>query len=167
MSRLNKNKYQLICIGLLIILIVIVRTGCQPGYNQPINVDKAKIKHHEQTRDSAKAKAAKTEVNQKEVRKVYRKHRNSSLSQTVSPCRDTIIQIIQLCDTVIFIDSVLIAELKEVIRVDSLIIETQKNIIRADSLTISDLTKSVKKEKRKKRLWQVLTAIAAGVAVAR
>lgn len=160
--------YAILLTGLLITLVVVLRTGCQPDHSeQPLDmVLKNKIKHHEQARDSAKAKAAKTEENQKVVKKTYR-NKAAAIGQTDSPCRDTIMQIIQLCDTVILTDSVLIAELKEVIKHDSLIIDKQKQVIRADSLTIVDLTKSVKREKRKKTLAWIVAGIAGGINLVR
>lgn len=119
-----------------------------PAPQRTNNTIKEQIQKHEQTRDSIKKEAIKTRSVQEAAKKTYRK-KVQALVQRDSPCRDTVFQIVNLCDTVIFIDSVLIAQLKEVIKQDSLIIQDQNKLIRVDSLTISDLTKSVKKEKRK------------------
>ena len=100
-------------------------------------------------RDSVRTK---TIVKWKEVRR-----------DSFIPCEEKLI----LCDTVILVDDTLISELKEGRRIDSAIIFNQDKIIRSDSLTIVDLSKSVKKEKRKKRLMAVLAVIAAGLAVTR
>lgn len=79
--------------------------------------------------------------------------------------RDSLIQIINLCDTVIIQDSTAIADLKHVIRTDSIIMVNQGKVIQADSSAIVGLKKEVKKERRKKRLWIVLTGIMAGVGI--
>ena len=72
---------------------------------------------------------------------------------------DTIIKqvcdpIIQLCDSIILVDSSLITDLKHVIKVDSVIIDNCRKASVIDSTTIVGLTKEVKKHKRHKR-WLV------------
>jgi hypothetical protein len=60
--------------------------------------------------------------------------------------------IIQLCDSIILIDSSLIVDLKHVIKVDSVIIGNYKKVTHNDSLSIVGLNKEVRKQKRQKRL---------------
>jgi hypothetical protein len=149
----------------LFIVLWIGRSGCQPEIRDSQNTNhiKTEIKNNEQKRDSAKKEVSKTEVKQTEVKKAYRQ-RLSDLGPTTTPCRDTIFQIVQLCDTVIFVDSVLIGQLKQVIKLDSATIHLQQNVIRGDSLTIIDLTKLVQKERNKKKFWKTVTVIGAGLA---
>lgn len=167
-----RDKLTISLIVVIVVFLVVIQcqredSGDNPQIKQDIAKIETQIKHHEQDRDSVKAKASKVEEKQKDVKKTYRQA-VSTLGQGNSPCRDSIIQVVQLCDTVIFVDSVLIVELKEVIRQDSLVISSQKKLIavqkeniRADSLTIIDLTKTVKKEKRKKKLAWIVAGIAA------
>jgi hypothetical protein len=79
------------------------------------------------------------------------------------PCETKLL----ICDTVIKVDSTLIRELKTTIKIDSCIIEGQDKLIRADSLTIKDLIKTVKKEKRKRRLITVIAIVIAGLGIAK
>lgn len=158
-------KYSLPFWMALAFVIWMGKSGC--SHKEPetfsSNSLKTEIKKNEQARDSAKKEVSKTEVAQTEVKKTYRQRRED-LGQRGTPCRDTILQIVQLCDTVIFVDSVLIGQLKQVIKLDSLTIDLQKQVIHADSLTIASLTKSVKKETRKKKFWRAATIVVSGIA---
>ena len=60
--------------------------------------------------------------------------------------------IIQLCDSIILVDSSLIVDLKHVIKIDSVIIGNYKKVTHNDSISIVGLNKEVKKQKRQKRL---------------
>jgi RNase adaptor protein for sRNA GlmZ degradation len=79
------------------------------------------------------------------------------------PCEEKL----SICDTIIRADSSLIGELKANLAISDLIIFNQDLIIKSDSVTIAGLYKQVKKERRKKRLWQAISAGLAGVVVTR
>ena len=74
------------------------------------------------------------------------------------PCPDALNQAIILTDSIIMVDSSLISSLKAEILIDNLIISQ-------DSIKIISLTKDVKKQKRRKKLWQSI-AVALGVIAA-
>lgn len=156
---MKRLKYFIPFIALGIILLI----GC-PKKEPVRNVEplKQEIKKNVQKRDSAKAEVTKTESKQKEVKKVWRQRR-ADLLPVSSPCRDTIIQIIAVCDTVLFVDSVLIAAQKRVIRLDSAVINNQGQLILSQDLIIKELTIDLKKERRRKKFWRAATLIAAGV----
>jgi hypothetical protein len=87
----------------------------------------------------------------------YRDVRHDSLI----PCHEKL----QICDTVVIQDSVLIAEQRQLIKQDSIIIARQDTLIKAQDRTIAVLTKSVKKEKRLKRICAAVCCLIAGIAV--
>lgn len=105
---------------------------------------KFQVKEYEKDRNRIKEEASKTEIKQKDVKERWRSSR-TNIPKDSTKGRDTILQVVYLCDTLLFVDSVLIGQLKEVIVKDSLIIQGQKEVIRADSLTINSLTAKLKK----------------------
>lgn len=67
------------------------------------------------------------------------------------PCPDALNQAIILTDSIIVIDSSLVASLKSELFIDSLIIKNQDSLIVQDSVKIVSLKKEIKKHKRQKK----------------
>lgn len=67
------------------------------------------------------------------------------------PCPDALNQAIILTDSIIVVDSSLVASLKSELLIDSLIIKNQDSLIVQDSVKISSLNKEIKKHKRQKK----------------
>jgi len=78
------------------------------------------------------------------------------------PCDSILPKIVNLCDSIIYVDSSEIATLKQVIKNDSGIIQNYKKIVVNDSTTIVSLNKEVKKHKRHKK-WLTAGIVGMGI----
>jgi hypothetical protein len=150
MKRLWANKYQLLIIAFLILLVYVVAHSC----SQPCTIDNSKTeqqkKHIQQ--DKAKRDSIHTEVLTAATIQTVAVLKWRTLKDTIRipPHCDTIVKtIFQACDSVIAKDSVLISKLSLQCRIDSILIDRQDTLIKHQDLTITDLTKKVKREKRK------------------
>lgn len=81
------------------------------------------------------------------------------------PCDSLLPQIVNICDSIVLVDSSEIASLKEIIKLDSGIISNYKKIVVNDSTTIAGLNKQIKKHKRQKKWLGVGMAAAIGIAI--
>jgi hypothetical protein len=100
------------------------------------------------------------------IEKIQIKYRTKYLEvrhDSLTPCPEKL----AYCDTLVLQDSALLAQKDSIIGLDMQIISKQDSVIHTQDLTISDLTKSVKKERRRKRIWAAVAAIMGGIAVAR
>lgn len=123
---------------------------------EPTTEIKKQITEKKQDKEIAQARVDTVEKIREKVVLKWRTIRHDSLI----PCHEKLI----ICDTLLVADSTLISELKTEIKIDNEIIGLQDKHIRADSLTISVLTKSVKKERRKKKFWRTVCMITTGLA---
>jgi len=81
------------------------------------------------------------------------------------PC-DSLLKITRIvCDTIMYNDSAHISVLKQVIKNDSVTKSNYKKIINNDSITIVGLNKEVKKQKRQKKIFGGVAAVAAAIAI--
>lgn len=81
------------------------------------------------------------------------------------PC-DSLLKITRIvCDTIMYNDSAHISVLKQVIKNDSVIKLNYKKIINNDSITIAGLNKEVKKQKKQKKIFAGIAAVATGIAI--
>lgn len=67
------------------------------------------------------------------------------------PCDSILTKIVNLCDSIIYVDSSQIATLKNVISIDDSIIANYKKTTKQDSINIVLLNKEVKKHKKHKK----------------
>jgi hypothetical protein len=81
------------------------------------------------------------------------------------PCDTVLNLVIADCDTIIKVDSILISSLKKELKYDSLIITWHQKIQAQDSVEILALKKEVKKERRKKKFFQLTTILCLGAAI--
>lgn len=68
------------------------------------------------------------------------------------PCPEALAQVIFITDSILYTDSALINSLRAELFIDSLIIANQDSIIVRDSVQIVDLSKKLKKQKRRTKL---------------
>lgn len=90
------------------------------------------------------------------------KWRKLKVDTAFIPCDSILPKIVNLCDSIIYVDSSEIATLKQVIKNDSSIIQNYKRVAINDSTTIVSLNKDIKKHKRHKR-WLGIGMAAVGV----
>lgn len=150
MKKLKDNWFNLVVIAALLSVIFIGRS-CEQKDDLSIHDSKTRIENAEkqtyqekQKRDSIITKVdTVTKIVTKYVTK-YKTIRHDSLI----PCETKLI----VCDTVIAKQDTLIQVYKSLARQDSSVIASQETLIKIQDLTITDLTKSVKKERRKRKL---------------
>ena len=126
--------------------------------------------------DSLKAEIAKMDI-EKDSLLVIAKKKDSVRVEYVTkwrklkgdtaylPCDSILPQIVNLCDSIIYVDSSQISTLKKVIKTDSSIISNYKKVVKDDSITIVNLNKEIKKHKKHKRWLGIGLGVAAGVAI--
>lgn len=81
------------------------------------------------------------------------------------PCDSLLPKIVNLCDSIIYVDSSQIATMKNVIAMDDSIINNYKKVAYTDSITIIGLNKEVKKHKKQKKIFAGIAAVVAGIAI--
>lgn len=152
--------------------------SCEPSGNTgqlPTEPIRDSIKVSKAKSDSVGKEIQKHEPERKEAIKRYRAVRDSAKSLTSKPdslssdtsCASLIRLVTSHCDSVIAKDSAQFARYQGRRSQDSLTIAQQGNLIIAQDLTIIDLTKKVKREKRRTRFAVVIAGILAGLAVAK
>ena len=109
-------------------------------------------------KDSLLVESKKKDTIRVEVIKKYRILKTDTIYAICDP-------IIQLCDSIILIDSSQIVDLKHVIKLDSVIIGNYKKIAHNDSISIVGLVKEVSKHKRHKKWLFGALGIVAVIAV--
>lgn len=140
-------------IALTLTIFFLFLKGCDnvPEHNIPADkTDSLKkvIREQEKVKDSLLVIAGKKDSVRVEYVTRWKKIKGDT---AFLPC-DTILNIvISTCDSIIALDSSLIADLKTVIKVDSGIIADQKKIINSDSLTMIGLNDEIRKHKRHKK----------------
>jgi hypothetical protein len=158
---MNRNTiYYIIIAGLIILLFWRVFTYCEPSGNSgQLPASKQEIARNKQERDSIIFRV--DTVVKERIKYVtrYKEVRHDSLI----PCETKLLH----CDTLVVKDSVAIAELQALVKQDNLIITQQGKLINAQDSTIIDLTKKVKREKRRTRFVAVIAGILAGIAIAK
>ena len=83
------------------------------------------------------------------------------------PCTELLPMIVNICDSIIFIDSTQISVLKDVIQKDSIIIGNYRKVVINDSNAIVSLKKEVRKQKNGKKLAIGLGLLGWGLAAVR
>lgn len=162
-QRVKKNKGPIAFIAGLVIVLFLLRGGCQPESNYGENaiiknetLTKA-IEEGEVKKDSVRTVIEYRDRIREKIVYKYKTIRHDSLL----PCEEKLI----LCDTLLYVDSTLIQSLKAEITLSDTIISKQGQLILSQENDIKDLTKDLKKEKRKKRFWQIMTAAAGAIAI--
>lgn len=140
--------------AVLIVACVFLFKGCDEDRGVVATPDKTDslkkvIVEQEKVKDSLLVIAKKKDSVRIEtiVKYRYLKGRIDSI-----PCEELLPKIVNICDSIILVDSSQIATLKQVIKTDSSIIQNYKKIIVNDSTTIVSLNKEVKKQKRQKKI---------------
>jgi len=160
-----KPIYYIIII-LLLLLITLRFCDRQKDINikQTINVDSVKdiIRHEFDEKESIlKLITNNDSVRIKEVvRWKYLKGETKIL-----PCDSILPQIVNICDSIIIVDSTEIGNLKHVIKIDSNIIGNYQKIVKSDSMQITGLKKEVKKQKRLKVIFAGAAILFGGIAI--
>lgn len=165
MNWLKANKFYLL-IGLSLLAVLYIGS-CERDSNNfqisdKLGNTKAEIKQKKQEAKEVKKDVLKADTIQKKAVRKWNKVKEVALKDTIAKC-DTIIKILVVtCDSALAAKDSLISELRSLVILDSAIILKQDTLIHAHEKTNSDLTKSVKKEKRKSWWKGFKTGFAAG-----
>ena len=166
MKILNLNNFFikfLLFACVLLVACIFMFKGCDEDvtYTDFEYTDSLKNVIAEQTKvkDSLLVEVKKKDTIRVEVIKKYRILKHDTIYANICA------PIIQLCDSIILVDSSLIVDLKHVIKVDSVIIGNYKKVTHNDSLSIVGLNKEVKKQKRQKK-WLIVWFVGLGVVAA-
>lgn len=156
MKLLSKSNIIIAILTLTVIILCFAKCE-KPTLVQPDI--KNKISEQKQDKDSIRERIVyKDRVRIQYVEK-YRKFKHDSM-----PCPEALNEVLVLTDSIIVVDSSLIASLKAELFVDSLIIKNQGDLITQDSIKIVSFNKEVKKQTRRKKVWQAIS-LALGVTV--
>lgn len=143
----------LFLVGVLVATFLIFKGCGNIGPEQPLTPNisdslKGVIRLQEKERDSLLIVAGRKDSVRVEYITKWKKLKGDT---AYLPC-DTILNIvISTCDSIIAIDSSLIADLKTVIKKDSVIISGCKKVMNEDSITIVGLNSEIRKHKRHKK----------------
>ena len=165
MKILNLNNFFikfLLFACVLLVACIFMFKGCDEDVTYTNNDNdslKLVIANQNIIKDSLLAEVKKKDTIRVEVIKKYRILKHDTIFANICA------PIIQLCDSIILVDSSLIVDLKHVIKVDSVIIGNYKKVTHNDSLSIVGLNKEVKKQKRQKK-WLIVWFVGLGVVAA-
>jgi len=165
MKILNLNNFFikfLLFACVLLVACIFMFKGCDDDVTYTNNDNdslKLVIANQNIIKDSLLAEVKKKDTIRVEVIKKYRILKHDTIYANICA------PIIQLCDSIILVDSSLIVDLKHVIKVDSVIIGNYKKVTHNDSLSIVGLNKEVKKQKRQKK-WLIVWFVGLGVVAA-
>ena len=165
MKILNLNNFFikfLLFACVLLVACIFMFKGCDDDVTYTNNDNdslKLVIANQNIIKDSLLAEVKKKDTIRVEVIKKYRILKHDTIFANICA------PIIQLCDSIILVDSSLIVDLKHVIKVDSVIIGNYKKVTHNDSLSIVGLNKEVKKQKRQKK-WLIVWFVGLGVVAA-
>ena len=79
------------------------------------------------------------------------------------PCEDKLAK----CDTILYVDSLLISSLKHEIKLSDTIIHNYQKVVYNDSIVIIGLNRSIKKQRNKTKLAVLVAGLFAGLAIVR
>jgi hypothetical protein len=146
----------LICLIVLGLIISDMFKSCRKSEHVDINgTIKAEIKKDIHRKDSVKEVI------------VYRDSIRTKLVTKWRTRTDTLTkyEVIDLCDTLLVTDSLLISDLKHEISISDTIIRNYQKVVYNDSIVIIGLNKSIRKQKTKTKLALILAGIFGGVAL--
>ncbi len=165
MEKMRKYILPLLAILGVIVVTLLIFRGCgDMAPEQPITPDKTDSlkavisEQYERRIDSIIAIKKKDSVRVEYVTR-WRKMKGDT---AYIPCDSILPKIVNLCDSIIYVDSSQIATMKSVIAMDDSIISNYKKVVENDSITIVGLNKQIKKHKRQKK-WLVAGIAATGV----
>lgn len=152
-----KPIYKIILIVITSVLVTLYFTGCpktekpEPTNNIENAILKQAISDLNHDRDSLLKVSKNKEITRFEY--IDRWHTLKVRIDSI-PCDSAIVLVVNTCDTIIYHDSTLIADLKTIIKVDSNIIAQQEQIIKNDSIQMAETNKQIEKHMRAKR-WLI------------
>lgn len=154
----------LILLGILAVSLLLFRECKNNVPDLPITPDKTdSLKKVNQALEHQRDSLAEVAKKKDSIRVEYvTRWRKMKTDTAYIPCDSILPKIVNLCDSIIYVDSSQIATLKQVISKDDSIIGNYKEIVKNDSTTIAGLNKEIKKHKKHK-LWLGAGIIAAGV----
>ncbi len=153
--------------AILIVACIFLFKGCDEDHvvvATPDKTDSLKkvISEQERVTDSLLVIAKKKDSVRVEYVTRWRKLKGDT---AFIPCVSILPKIVNLCDSIVYVDSSEIATLKQVIKSDSVIKQNYKNVVTNDSIAIVSLNKEVKNQKQQKRLIGGIGAIGWLVAI--
>lgn len=147
MNLLTRSNIIIALLAIVIVMLCFYKCGStqvtidNSGLKKAINNDKL-------TKDSIRERI----VYKDRVKTEYViKWRNFKGKVDSIPCPEALNEAIILTDSIIVVDSSLVASLKAELLIDSLIIKNQDSLIIQDSVKIAALNKEIKKHKRQKK----------------
>lgn len=154
----------LLCVCVAVLLVWLGRScNRSDDYKPDLQPAVAKVEKEKEKREAIKKEIPKADTGQKKAVKRWQTIKTRVQTDTVYK-HDTIIQtLIVTCDSALSAKDSLIQVYKTLARQDSSLISSMDTLTKHQEKTIYDLTKSVKKEKRKRKFWKAVTIIAAGV----
>lgn len=156
----NGDKiYKLFILLCLVVLVIIVSDMFKSCRKSEHDADISPIKHRIIEDLKRKDSVKEVIVYRDSIRtKLVTKWRNRTDTLTIT-------EVVNLCDSVIYVDSALISDLKHEISIDDTIIRNYQKVVYNDSITIKSLSKSLKRQKVKTKLALIVAAIFGGVAL--
>lgn len=150
----------LIAFAVLIWIISTTFNGCQSKVIPPQDTLKEHIKTLTKERDLLLIASQQNDII------IYRdviKYRYLKGRIDTIPCEELLPKIVNVCDSIIVIDSTQICLLKNVIVKDSVIIKDYRSIAVNDSITIKGLHKDLRRQRNRTKLAVIIGAIVTGV----
>lgn len=156
----NGDKiYKAFIVGCLMLLIIIIADMFKSCRKSEHDADISPIKHRIIEDLKRKDSVKEVIVYRDSIRtKLVTKWRNRTDTLTIH-------EVVNLCDSVIYVDSALISDLKHEISIDDTIIRNYQKVVYNDSIVIMGLNKSLVKQKRRTKIALIVAAIFGGVAV--
>ena len=156
----NGDKiYKLFILGCLIVLVIIVSDMFKSCRESEHDADISPIKHRIIEDLKRKDSVKEVIIYRDSIRtKLVTKWRNRTDTLTIH-------EVVNLCDSVIYVDSALISDLKHEIKLSDTIIANYQKVVYNDSIVIIGLNKSLVKQKRKTKIALIVAAIFGGVAL--
>ena len=156
----NGDKiYKLFILGCLIVLVIIVSDMFKSCRESEHDADISPIKHRIIEDLKRKDSVKEVIIYRDSIRtKLVTKWRNRTDTLTLT-------KLVNITDSIILVDSSLIASLKHEISIDDTIIANYQKVVYNDSIVIIGLNKSLVKQKRKTKIALIVAAIFGGVAL--
>lgn len=156
----NGDKiYKLFILVCLIVLVIIVSDMFKSCRESEHDADISPVKHRIIEDLKRKDSVKEVIVYRDSIRtKLVTKWRNRTDTLTLT-------KLVNITDSIILVDSSLIASLKHEISIDDTIIRNYQKVVYNDSIVIIGLNKSLVKQKRKTKIALIVAAIFGGVAL--
>jgi hypothetical protein len=156
-NNMGDKLYKLFILICLIVLVLIICDMFHSCKKEQIDINPIK-------------ETIKTDLKRKDSVKEVIVYRDSIRTKLVTKWRNrtdtlTKYEVIDLCDTLLVTDSLLISDLKHEISLSDTIIRNYQKVVYNDSIVIIGLNRSIKKQRNKTKLAVLVASLFAGLAI--